>query len=226
MATYNQQDIFLRIKALLPSRWFGDETPLLDLVIQSLSTGWDGLFGLLSFVRAQTRIMTSSGHWLDLSAADYLGARFKRRQSEADRFFRQRIIAELRKDRCTRGAMRQNLTDLTGVPPQIFEPSNPMDTGCYGHLGTSALGQTGYGLAGGWGNLYLPFQAFIQVFRSSAPGVSMINGWGGSGGGYGAGQSAFLNTDLDRQLITDTEIYESIAQSAPAGCIMWVAIHP
>ena len=52
----------------------------------------------------------------------------------------------------------------------------------------------GYGVAGGWGNLALPFQAFVTVERGTAPGAGGSSnsangqaGWGSPIGGYGVG---------------------------------------
>src|ERR1700733_879158 len=127
---YNQQDIFQRIKASLPARWFGEFTPILDSVLNSLAAGWLELFALLEYVQMQTRISTAFDGWLDLVARDFFWHRIRRRSLETDSSFRQRICFELLRDRCTRSAIYDILLELTNRPPVIFEPTNPEDTGC------------------------------------------------------------------------------------------------
>ena len=213
-----------RIEATLPARWFGEDTPVLDLVLGSLSAGWMGLFDLLDYVRVQTRIGTATDTWLDLIARDYFGRRLQRRRRETDGSFRTRIFFEFRRDRCTRAAIYEVLAELTGRRPIVFEPTNPRDTGCYGSRGSAEMGRAAYCTSGGWGSLNLPFQAFVKAFRPQADGVAMINGWGGSVGGFGAGSSAYISSDADLSWADDSEIYEAVASTAPVGTIIWMSI--
>ena len=117
--TYSQSSLFNRLKATLPKRWFGDNTPVLDAVLNALSTGWVSLFNLLNYTITQTRIATATNSWLDLIAHDYFGDRIRRRTQEADGSFRGRIQEELTRDRCTRAAIYSLLLNLTGRAPTI-----------------------------------------------------------------------------------------------------------
>jgi hypothetical protein len=223
---YDQQDIFRRIKATLPGRWFGEDTPILDSVLKSLSAGWLNFFKLLEFVRMQTRIHSAFDASLDLIARDYFGQRIQRRPQETNDSFRQRICTELLRDRCTRAAIYDVLQELTGRPPIIFEPTNPQDTGCYGLLGLPELGSGGYCTSGGWGSLNLPFQAFVRAFRMEAAGIAMVNGWGGSIGAFGGGFSAYISSNTNMSSASDSEIYEAVSRTAPVGTIIWLSIEP
>ncbi len=223
---YGQQELFRRLKATLPGRWFGENTPVLDSVLQSLSAGWVGLFSLLDYTRKQTRISTAFDGWLDLIARDYFGSRVLRRPEETDSSFRQRIYAELLRDRCTRPAIYDVLHEMTGRPPSIFEPTNPGDTGCYGSKGATEIGCAGYCISGGWGNLNLPFQAFVRAFRPETPGIAMINGWGGSIGGFGVGLSSYISSGTNSAWPDDSEIFEAVSRTAPVGTIIWMSIEP
>lgn len=223
---YDQHDIFQRIKASLPNRWFGEDTPILDSVLGSLSQGWIGLFNLLDFVRMQSRIRTAFDASLDLIARDYFEYRLQRRLQETDDSFRQRICAELLRDRCTRAALYDVLRDLTGRPPIIFEPTNPQDTGCYGLLGSTDVGRGGYCASGGWGNLNSPFQVFVRAFRMETAGIALINGWGGSIGAFGAGLSAYISSGTNVSWASDSEICDAVSRTAPAGTIVWMSIEP
>jgi hypothetical protein len=221
---YNQQDIFRRIKAVLPSRWFGEVTPVIDSVLNALASGWLGVFNLLNYIKMQTRISTAFGGWLDLIAKDFFDYRVSRRQRETDDSFRSRIYMELLRDRCTRAAIYDLLTDLTGRSPVIFEPTNPQDTGCYGSLVSPGIGNAGYGVSGGWGNLNMPFQVFVRAFRAETAGVAMVCGWGGSIGGYGAGLSAYISAEMNSPQADDFEIYQSVSNNSPVATIVWMSI--
>ena len=223
---YRQQDISRRIKAGLPSRWFGENTPMLDSVLSSLSAGWLGLFDLLNYVRVQTRIGTATDIWLDLIARDYFGHRLQRGLRENDRSFRKRVIFELLRDRCTRAAIYGVLKELTGRAPIIFEPTNPNDAGCYGTPGVAESGRAAYCTLGGWGSLNLPFQVFVKAYRPELAGVAKINGWGRSIGGFGIGSIAYITSETDLSWAGDSEIYDAVARSAPAGTIIWTSIEP
>jgi hypothetical protein len=216
--------IFQALKSTLPSRWFGEVTPVLDSVLGSLATGWSGQFSLLRYTKAQTRIHTAFGSWLDLIAKDYFAFGIRRRLRETDNLFRERICRELLRDRCTREAIRDLLVDLTGRPPIIFEPTFPLDTGSYGSLGPIGIGTAGYCIAGGWGDLNLPFQVFVRVFRSVNAGVAMVNGWGGEIGGFGIGQNAYTDLAMTTFQANDSELCQDICRIAPAGTIVWVSI--
>ncbi len=128
----SQDDIVARLKAVLPSRWFGDDTPILDSLLAGLGAGWSWLYGLLTFVVAQTRVASSTGLWLDLAAQDYFGIRLARRGAESDASMRTRILREIRRERGTRSAIVAALQDLTGRAPVVFEPAHPADTGAWG----------------------------------------------------------------------------------------------
>jgi hypothetical protein len=198
----------------------------LDSVLNSISAGWAGQFDLLCYTRAQTRIGTAFGTWLDLIAWDYFGHRVRRWLLETDVAFRGRIKIELLRDRCTRAAIYDLLSDLTGRPPIIFEPTVPSDTGAYGSLISSGPGVIGYGTSGGWGSLSLPFQVLVRAFRPVTPGVAMVNGWGSGVGGFGIGQSAYIDLAMNSVHVSDSELYQDVCRTAPAGTIVWMSIEP
>jgi hypothetical protein len=181
MPTGDPQDVAGRLRQVLPP-WFGDtsSSPLVGGVLAGLGTGHAAAYGLLQQVIQQTRIRTATGGFLDMIAWDFFAGRLVRRPNESDASFAPRLLAEIIRPRATRASVVRVLTDLTGRPPSIFEPTRPLDTGAYG-----VAAVTGYGVAGGYGSLLLPAQAFITAYRPATTGIPLINGYGGVTGGYG-----------------------------------------
>ena len=209
------QDMLARLKSVLPARWHGEANPVLEAVLAGLADGWAWLHDMLATVRAQARIATAIGAMLDLIAGDFFGPRLRRRRAQGDAAFRAAILRELLRDRATRPALVAALQDLTGRTPAVFEPRRPADTGAWG----MALG---YGVAGGWGSLALPYQCFVTARRPHGSGIAGIAGWGS--GGWGTGASAWASLAMIAGQITDTDILGAVAAAMPAAATAWVRI--
>ncbi len=205
-------DIIARLKAVLPSRWFPDNTPTLDAVLNGLAAAWSTLHALLATVQAQTRLATATGSFLDGVSADFFGSRLRRRSREPDPAFRDRLRRELLRDRTTRSAVTAMLSDLTGRAPVIFEPARTTDTG--GYNSTSLA----YGAAGGWGSLALPFQCFITAYRPHGSGIATIAGYGTPG------PLARANLAMVEGQVTDADIMTAITSVLPTAAIAWTRI--
>ncbi len=163
-------DIAARLRAALPLHWFADDAPVLGAVLDGLGAGWARLYDMLQFVRRQSRIGSAEGAMLDMVATDFFGAWLGRRPGQGDDPFRAAVLRELLRERATRAGLAAALADLTGRPPDIFEPSRPADTGAWG----IALG---YNAAGGYGSLALPFQCFVRVRRPTGAGIANVAGY-------------------------------------------------
>ncbi len=205
-------DITARLKAVLPTRWFPDTSPVLDSLISGLATAWSSLYSLLAFVRLQSRLATATSNFLDGFAADFFGDRLTRRSSETDTHYRPRISAALVRDHATRSSLEQVLQDLTGRAPTLFEPARPADTGAYGG---PALG---YGVAGAWGNLLLPFQVFVSAYRPPPSGIAKVAGYG-----TGGPLARASLTETGGQ-VTDLDIYAAVTSVMPTASIAWTHI--
>lgn len=219
----DQQDILGRLRAVLPLRWFPDRAPVLDALLRGLASGWSSVNQQLQYVRAQTRIATATDIWLDIIAQDYFGSRLRRRAGQGDAAFRAAIHREVFRERGTRAAIVSVLQDLTGRQPQIFEPAQPSDTGGYASLAGGG-GGIGYGCAGGWGSLTLPFQCFITAYRPIGAGIAMISGWSSFGGAYGQGAIEYASLTMVQAQVTDGDIYQAIAGVLPVATIGWTQI--
>ena len=189
-------------------------------MLTGLGTTWAWTYDRLKYAQSQTRIATASEEWLDLIAQDYLGNTLRRRMGESDASYRSRILLEILRVRDTRPALTSILTDLTGTPPFIFEPRNPMDTGGYNVAQSLA-----YGVAGGYGNLNLPYQLFLLVDLPIVSPVSVGNiaGYGVPIGAYGTGALEYISAEIIAATLSDVDVYEAINDVMAAGTIAWTA---
>jgi hypothetical protein len=219
MATGDTQDITARLKGLLPNGWFRGPSPVLDAILSGIATALAAAYSLFAYVRLQTRVATATDGFLDLIALDYFGGALKRRLRESDDSYRARILAALLAEKGTRQGLIRTLVALTGRTPVVFEPERPADTGGYG------VGGVGYGVAGGYGALTAPYQAFVTAFRPVGQGIPNLGGYSSGVGGYSVGgQLAYADLSQVQGAVTDADIYEAISDVIEAGTIAWTAI--
>ncbi|WP_439398737.1 hypothetical protein ACRQ5Q_15220 [Bradyrhizobium sp. PMVTL-01] len=214
-----------RVKALLPPRWFSWVAPNRDAIIGGLSDLASWSYALIGYARAQTRLATAYGVWLDILCFDFLGGVLTRSGLQDDNF-RGVIRATILQERVTRAGMVGAITRITGVAPGVFEPWNTGDTGGYGNQasGVIAGGQVGYGVGRGcYGSMNLPAQTFMTVYRNAPSGIPNVDGYSGVIGGYGAGSIEYVGSTSQLQGITDNLIYQIVNITKPTGSIVWVA---
>lgn len=207
-----------RLRAVLPARWLPDISPIANALLAGVAEGWARVAALFNYVRQQTRILTATDVWLDIAARDYFGRRVGRRAAEGDDAYRQRIVRELRRIRGTRAAIVSALTDLTGRAPVVFEPARSTDTGGYGG------GGVGYGVAGGWGSLSLPYQCFVTAFRPRGAGIAGVAGWGSPAAGWGRGFLEYASLEMIAGEVTDADIFAAVADVLPVATTAWTQI--
>lgn len=226
-ATGSSLDILGRVKRLIPNRWFKFLAPYRDAVMGGLSDSAAWNYTLIGYARAQTRLATAYGIWLDIFAFDFLGRALIRNGANDD-VFRATIRATILQERVTRPGMASAVTTLTGIAPIIFEPWNTNDTGAYSGSrasGATQYGQMGYGVGkGGYGNMGLPAQVFMNVTRGAPSGVPGVGGYGNIIDGYGVGLIEYVGSQLAQTGITNGLIYQIITQTRPTGTTAWVAI--
>jgi len=214
--TGDVDDMTGRLQAVLPARWFGGTTPVLNALLTGLAAAWSGLYGLLQSVAAQARIATAFGIFLDMASLDYFGGALPRAAGESDAAFSLRIRANLLAPRATRAALVVALTNLTGRAPVIFEPLNASDTGGYN------AGTLGYGVAGGYGCASLPFQFFVTGYRPNATPISNASGYGVGPGGYDAAPMFYGTLENLPAAVTDSDIYAAAAAVLPTASTAWM----
>ena len=221
MATGDVTDMAARLWALVPP-WFGDRanSPIVSGILAGFASGLSWGYGLLQFVKQQTRIATATAPFLDIIAYDFFGPRIVRAPNQSDTSFRARILAEIMRPRATRASMVQVLTTLTGRTPAIFEPIRPADTGAYG-----VAAVTGYGVAGGYGSLLLPARVFVTARRPVGAGIPMVAGYGVPTGGYGMPtQAEYGSLAMIQAAVLDSDIYAAIDSVKPAGVTVWTRL--
>ncbi len=219
MATGTQSDVFARLKALLP-RWFGDTTPILDAVLQGLAYAGSFVYSLWAYAKLQTRILTATDGWLDMIAADFFGTALLRQQNQSDASFRARIQINLIRERATRNGLIKVLTDLTGRAPTVVEPQRPADTGAY------SAPNSGYGSAGAYGSVLLPYQAFVTAYRPLSSGIPMIAGYGISTAAYSTPSQGgeYASQSMIQSQVQDSDIYAAIDSVKPVASTIWARI--
>lgn len=216
MATGDQNDILGRIQGALPNKWFADSSPVRDAVLGGVSYSLALVYSLWAYTKNQTRIGTATDGFLDLISWDFFGGLLPRKANELDTPFRSRILANLLREKATRKGMIATLKTLTGRIPGIFEPALPTDTGAYG------VSTSGYGVAGGYGSLLLPCQAFVTAYRPSGSGIPSIAGYGVSTAGYSVpSQGEYGSMSMIQGAVTDADIYTAIDAAKAAGTTMW-----
>ncbi len=205
-------DFVRRMRQVLPVRWFADVAPFANAVLCGLAAAWEAIYLLIITVRAQARIATATGSFLDLISTDFFGFALPRWTHESDHSFEQRMHAELLRPRGTRAALAHALLGLTGRHAQIFAPVRPKDTGGY------SAGGVGYGAAGGWGNLALRHASFVTAFRPVGAGIAYLAGYDTGG------VLAYGNLSMVATQVSDAQIAASVAAVLPVGHTAWLRI--
>lgn len=218
MSTGSQSDIYNRLIRNLPP-WFGDSPPILDALLQGIAYGLSFVYSIYTYAKAQSRIRSATDGWLDMIAADFFGSAIRRAANQSDNSFRGTIIINLFRERATRNGMIKVLQDLTGRTPKIIEPKRPADTGVYGGPLIS------YSVAGAYGSMLMPYQAFVIAYRPLGTGIPSVAGYGISTGAYStASQAEWASLSMIQQGVADSDIYAAIESCRPAAATVWTKI--
>jgi len=218
MATGDIDDLIARQRTQIPPSWFPEDDAVLAGVLAVFGSVYAFVYGLIVWAKAQLRLSTMSGVFLDLFAFDFFGRRIRRRSGELDDAWQARISRELLRERCTRAGMASVLTDLTGTAPTIVEPWNTGDMGAFDD------GSLAFDTVGGTGDTDLPYQAFITVKSPGLTGVPGISGFDDGAGAFDGGDLAFVDPSMISGAVTDQDIYDAINLTKPAGMIAWVRL--
>jgi hypothetical protein len=219
MAIGDQSDVQARLQSALPKQWFPSDGTVAGAILGALATAWAWAYSLYAYVRLQSRILTASDGWLDVIAGDFFGTSIVRAAYQTDASFRAKIIANLLRERATRKSITQVLTALTGRAPTIVESQRPADCGAYG------APNSGYGSAGAYGSMLIPYQAFVTAFRPLTSGAPYIAGYGSPSSGYGvASRGDYVSLASIVGSVSDADIYAAVDAVKPAATTLWTRI--
>lgn len=211
-------NVLKRLKALFPSSWFTGPTTVYDAVLTGFAKLQSDAYARFQFVKANMRIPTTTGYWLDLTAWDYFGSRFKRKPGQSDENFAAAIVTEIFRPRITRAAVVNAVNSVTGTRCKAFEAFNVRDTGAYGY-------KAGYGVAGAYGGRRRDGEAYLTIIRP-ATGIASLGGYralgdsGRDGGAfaYEGGPSRYIFLD---GLAAFADIFRMILATKAFGSIVW-----
>lgn len=220
MATGDQQDIFQRLRQVMPP-WFAgrsddDENPILNALLWGAAYALSLVYSLVAYAKLQTRVATATDGWLDMISADFFGTSLPRKQGQNDTSYRAAIIARLFREAGTRKAIRDVLLQITGIEPRIIEPYRAQDCGAWGELG-------GWGVTGAYGSVLLPYQAFVTAYRPPLQGVPYVAGYNIPAGGYGVGEIEWADSS-SLHALTDADIFAAVDAVKPYGTRVWMNI--
>jgi hypothetical protein len=218
MATGDQNDVLQRLKAQMPTGWFGETTPVLDSLLTGFAYVGSYIYSLYAYAVQQSRMLTATDIWLDAFALDFFGLSLQRKAGQSDNSFKAAIIANLFRSRCTRAAIIKVLEDLTGNTPLVFEPTRPMDTGGYGVM-------MAYDIQGLYGSMAMPYQALVTAYMPKGIGIPNVAGYGISSFAYDtAAQGEYADLSMAGNAVSSSDIYAAIEAVKPIGTTLWVQI--
>ncbi|MGN6085779.1 hypothetical protein [Trinickia sp.] len=212
MAKGDQQDIFTRLRAQIPTSWF-KLSQKFDATLQGPAWALSTIYNQITYAALQTRIATATDGYLDLIANDFFGAALPRLTNEQDGPYRARILANLFVKGPTRANMSAVLKLITGRAPDIFEPSNTTDSGGWdgGFYWDTGVGK--------WG-APMPYQSFVTAYRpiTNAQSLGELDSWRWSWDSYGAWSDAPVTA------VTDAAIIAAVESTRMTGTVVWMRI--
>lgn len=242
MATGDVADLEFRLRANAPP-WFPNQgsAPVVDGVLTGIATLLSYVYQFIQYARAQSRIRTSSGGWIDLIAWDYFGARFTRLPGEGDAAFLARLIPELVRRRVTAAAIQQALVQLTGFPVRIVEPEQLTDVGFWKMRGSQPTPISFYRVdtapnPARWSSRGLRYMFFVECVLplTVSFGNNAMPTWGeytgtfflrGTSGSRSGPSAQILRNDFSSSNGAQA-VYNLISAMRAAGITCWVQFVP
>lgn len=215
--TGDADDILSRIRRGLPP-WFGrdGDAPALDALLSGVAALLAWFYGLYQFTRAQTRVATSTGGWLDLSAGDVAGGDLPRFSGETDAAYARRIRLEPLRDRNTIPAIRKAVFDITGIEPDVYEGFDTFGNGAFG-ASNLALSR-----AGRWSSTQLAFVVLVTVYMHNNYGIPNRGGFDDGAGGLGDGNFSWADaSEIIGSGATQDDVLAALERVRAAGVTIY-----
>jgi hypothetical protein len=217
MAIGDNADMAARIRRCC-RRGSENRTRWSDALVAAAAVVLAFAYSLFAYAKAQTRIRTASGIWLDIVAQDFFGTRIVRAAGQNDDSFRSIILANLLRPQATRQAISDVIEALTGFAPRSSSRSAQW---------TAAPMASAMAAMGALGPMdrspFPPKHFWLRIAHGSR--ASQRAGYGASSAGYGVGsQAEYASLDMLGARVTDGQIYDAIAQSKAVGVTIWTRI--
>lgn len=82
----------------------------------------------------------------------------------------------------------------------------------------------GYGAAGAYGSLLMPYQAFVIAYRPTGAGIPYVGGYTSTVSGYRTPSRGKYASYTELTGVTDSQIYAAVASVKMEGTTVWVRI--
>lgn len=133
-----EEEITEELIDLVPTSWFSPFSKKPGGIFWALMSAKGQLLGamqrIIELAKAQLRIKTATGFYLDVIGEDFFGENLGRKPAESDVSYRDRILSEILREKATVGGIRAAVEQLTGAPPEVFEAFNVRSVGCWTDL--------------------------------------------------------------------------------------------
>ena len=229
--TLTQTDIFIKLKSVLPTGWFKDETPIVDSIVNAFAYTGYFIYNLMQEVIIQTRLLTMTDGYLDLFAQDFLGNTLLRLLNEVDTLYRTRIQINLFKEKVTLRAVAKavdmalngsitfvvnNSGVIVGSNFTIYERKSAVNIPNY----SVAVGIKGANVAARYGTAIQSFEALL-VITAQGDGAS---GYNDSPSGLNSNSYFYYQQTHTKTLVPVQDYLNAIITAVkPIATTIWIS---
>lgn len=229
---YTADQFAQRLARAFPNGWASQTAKqqggTLYALFKSLGADLSVAHSAIAYALGSTRIGTATAPELDIASQDFLGNLLPRLPGETDAAYSVRILQQLPPTGATRPAIIAALKQLTGATPRVVEPWSPADTGCWDLVGGIPVSYWDVDTAANpaqWADPGLRWQGFIITKPPPPlPGGPIIQCFDRGNGANGAYWDVPGYGFMELQLVSNSQVYATIARLHVEGTIVWVKI--
>lgn len=191
----------------------------LDAILQGMGSNLERVSEQVNYAFLGSRIQTATDTMLDLCSQDYYGDALPRNPGESDDSFRHRILAGLLVPKVTEPGLSLLITNLTGKPPRMIQPWNPVTTGAYGRSYYNADSAEIPALYAG---NQLRFGGGIITSLPQVTAVGAIPVWGyDMGAAYNEYTGVYWRS-LAANFLRESSLFKLISDAKAMGVKIWI----